>query len=194
MVGGLIYAALGLTVFAHLNSGNKLSASDELAWRLAEVSDVVFLVGALVAVAALATLCLLHGGGSRLAGILVSLATFVGLTLLVVFALDDVFRWFGLGYVFGWYDSTLLESALLATFSGMFLGAISMIAEVLPVWGGVALVVGSLSLGPTALIGNLFTPSESFGSVALAGVAWATVGFAIFRAARRRTDRPSRVR
>jgi hypothetical protein len=189
MVGGVIYAALGLTVFAHLNS-----FSEEPAWRLANVSDVVFLVGALVAVAALAALCILHGGGSRLAGTLVSLATFVGSTLLIVFALDDVFRWFGLGYVFGWSNSTLLESTLLATFGGMFLGAMSMIAEVLPVWGGVALIVGSLSLGPTALIGNLFVPSEVFGSVVLAGVAWATVGVAIFRAARRRSDRPSRVR
>jgi hypothetical protein len=124
----------------------------------------------------------LHGGGSWLAGTLVSLATFVGLTLLVVFALDDVFRWFGLGYVFRWSNSTLVESTLLATFGGMFLGAMSMIAEVLPVWGGVALIVGSLSLGPTALIGNLFVPSEVFGSVVLAGVAWATVGFAIVRA------------
>ena len=189
MVGGVIYAALGLTVFAHLNS-----SSEEPAWRLANVSDVVFLVGALVAVAALAALCILHGGGSRLAGTLVSLATFVGSTLLIVFALDDVFRWFGLGYVFGWSNSTLLESTLLATFGGMFLGAISMIAKVLPVWGGVALVVGSLSLAPTALIGDLFVPSEVFGSVVLAGVAWATVGVAIFRAARRRSDRPSRVR
>ena len=194
MVGSVIYAALGLTVFAHLNSGNKLSASEELAWRLANVSDVVFLVGALVAVAALATLCILHGGGYRLAGTLVSLATFVGLTLLVVFALNDVSRWFGLGYVFMWSGSTLLESTLLATFGGMFLGAMSMIAEVLPVWGGVALIVGSLSLGPTSLIGDLFTPSEYFGSVVLAGVAWATVGVAIFRAARRRSERPSRVR
>jgi hypothetical protein len=194
MVCGVLYAALGLTVFAHLNSGNKLSASEELAWRLANVSDVVFLVGALVAVAALATLCILHGGGSRLAGTLVSLATFVGLTFLVVFALDDVFRWFGLGYVFMWSGSTLIGGMMMATFGGLMLGAMSMIVEVLPVWGGVALIVGSLSLGPTALIGDLFVPSEYFVFVALAGVAWATIGFAIFRAARRRTDRPSRVR
>jgi hypothetical protein len=195
MVGGVIYAALGLSVFAHLNSStDKLSASEELAWRLANVSDVVFLVGALVAVAALATLCMLHGGGSGLAGTLVSLATFVGLALLVVFALDDVFRWFGLGYVFGWYDSTLLEGTILAAFGGMFLGAMSTIAEVLPVWGGVALVVGSLSLVPTALIGDLLVPSESFVFVALAGVAWATVGYAISRAPSRRTERPARVR
>ena len=54
----------------------------------------------------------------------------------------------------------------------------TVVLRVLPGWGGVALIVGGLSLELAAL----------------AGVAWATVGYAIFRAAGRRTERPSRVR
>ncbi len=75
---------------------------------------------------------------------------------------------------------------MLATLGGIGLGALTIAVGVLPRWGGVALIVGSLSLQPAALLGELF--------VALAGVAWALVGFAIFRTGTRLPEQPSRVR
>jgi hypothetical protein len=75
----------------------------------------------------------------------------------------------------------------LATFGAMGLGAVTIGARVLPLWCGVALVVGGPGVLLAGLLGELWA--------AIAGVAWATVGYAIFRAAgQRRTERPSRVR
>ena len=186
IVCGVLYAAQGLTVWLKEPpfslSIPYLDSASDLTWQtLVNVTDVVLLVGALVAVAALAVLYILHRGVYRLAGTLVSLVAFVSLGFLIVFGLGDVFQWsFGLGL------ELLIWSARLATLGGIGLGALTIAVGVLPRWGGVALIVGSLSLQPAALLGELF--------VALAGVAWATVGYAIFRAAGRQTERPSRVR
>jgi hypothetical protein len=186
MVCGVLYAAQGLAVWLSeppfsLDIPGLDRASDLTMQTLVNVSDVVLLVGALVAVAAVATLLNLHGGFYGIAGTLVSLVAFVGLALLVVLGLGDVFQWFR-----SWSSTTLNWGSMLATFGGMGLGAVTVVIRVLPRWGGVALIVGSLSLAPAALLGELFGT--------LAGVAWATVGYAIFRAAGRRTERPSRVR
>jgi hypothetical protein len=185
MVCGVLYAAQGLTVWLSQPpfslSIPYLDGASDLTWQtLVNVTDVVLLVGALVAVAALAVLYILHRGVYGLAGTLVSLVAFVSLAFLIVFGLGDVFQWsFGLGL------ESLIWSARLATLGGIGLGALTIAVGVLPRWGGVALIVGSLSLQPAALLGELF--------VALAGVAWATVGYAIFRAGGR-TERPPRVR
>ena len=186
IVCGVLYAAQGLTVWLSeppfsLSIPYLDSASDLTIQTLVNVTDVVLLVGALVAVAALAVLYILHRGVYGLAGTLVSLVAFVSLAFLIVFGLGDVFQWF-----LSWSSELLIWSARLATLGGIGLGALTIAVGVLPRWGGVALMVGSLSLQPAALLGELF--------VALAGVAWATVGYAIFRAAGRRTERPSRVR
>jgi drug/metabolite transporter (DMT)-like permease len=188
MVCGVLYAAQGLTVWLSEPpfslSIPYLDSASDLTWQtLVNVSDVVFLVGALVAVAALAPLYILHGGVNGIAGALVSLVAFAGLALLVMFGLGDVFEWFR-----SWSSTPLIWGTLLATLGGMFLGTITLVLRALPGWGwcGVALIIGGLSLAPAALGGELFAT--------LAGVAWATVGYAIFRAAVRRTERPSRVR
>jgi hypothetical protein len=186
MVSGVLYAAQGLTVWLKEPpfslSIPYLDSASDLTWQiLVNVTDVVLLVGALVAVAALAVLYILHRGVYGLAGTLVSLVAFVSLAFLIVFGLGDVFQWFR-----SWSSEPLIWSAMLATLGGIALGALTIAVGVLPRWGGVALIVGSLSMQPAALLGELF--------VALAGVAWATVGYAIFRAAGRRTERPSRVR
>ena len=186
MVCGVLYAAQGLTVWLSEPpfslSIPYLDSASDLTWQiLVNVTDVVLLVGALVAVAALAVLYILHRGVYGLAGTLVSLVAFVSLAFLIVFGLGDVFQWFR-----SWSSEPLIWSAMLATLGGIALGALTIAVGVLPRWGGVSLIVGSLSLQPAALLGELF--------VALAGVAWATVGYAIFRAAGRRTERPSRVR
>src|ERR687886_703444 len=78
MVCGVLYAAQGLTVWLSEPpfslSIPYLDNASDLTWQtLVNVSDVVFLVGALVAVAALAILCILRGGLEALAGTLGSL-------------------------------------------------------------------------------------------------------------------------
>src|SRR5215212_4536231 len=69
-----------------------LNSASDLTWQtLVNVSDVVFLVGALVAVAALGTLYILHRGVNGIAGALISLVALVGLAILIVLGLGDVF-------------------------------------------------------------------------------------------------------
>jgi len=186
MACGVLYAAQGLTVWLSEPpfslSIPYLDRASDLTWQtLVNVSDVVFLVGALLAVAALATLYILRRGVNGIAGALVSLVALVGLAILIVLGLGDVFQWSE-----SWSSTPLIWGSLLATLGGMCLGTVTVVLRVLPGWGGVALIVGGLSLELAALGGELFA--------ALAGVAWATVGYAIFRAAGRRTERPSRVR
>jgi hypothetical protein len=186
IVCGVLYAAQGLTVWLKEPpfslSIPYLDSASDLTWQtLVNVTDVVLLVGALVAVGALAVLYILHRGVYGLAGTLVSLVAFVSLAFLIVFGLGDVFQWF-----LSWSSEPLIWSARLATLGGIGLGALTIAVGVLPRWGGVALIVGSLSLQPAALLGELF--------VALAGVAWATVGYALVRAGARLPERPSRVR
>src|SRR5919199_6638478 len=137
MVCGVLYAAQGLTVWLSEPpfslSIPYLDSASDITWQtLVNVSDVVFLVGALVAVAALATLFILHEGVNGIAGALVSLVAFVGLALLVVFGLGDVFQWFR-----SWSSSPLiLVGDMLATLGGAFLGIVSVESRVLPRWGG----------------------------------------------------------
>jgi hypothetical protein len=184
MVCGVLYAAQGLTVWVSEPpfslSIPYLDRASDLTWQtLVNVTDVVLLVGALAAVA---TLPALHNRGSyRITVTLVSLATFIGLAILLVLGLGDVFEWFR-----SLSSKPLLWGFNLAVFGAMGLGAVTIVARVLPLWCGVALIVGGPSVVAAGLLGEL--------SAAIAGVAWATVGWAIFRAAGRRTERPSRVR
>src|ERR687885_2160733 len=99
IVCGVLYAAQGLIVWLSEPpfslSIPYLDSASDLTWQtMVNVSDVVFLVGALVAVAALATLYILHGGINGIAGALVSLVALVGLAILIVLGLGDVFQWF----------------------------------------------------------------------------------------------------
>jgi hypothetical protein len=186
MVCGVLYAAQGVTVWLSEPPFSLripyLDSASDLTWQtLVNVTDVVLLVGALVAVAALAILYILHGGVYRLAGTLVSLVAFAGLALLVVLGLGDVFQWFR-----SWSSTPLVWGSLLATLGGIGLGALTIAVRVLPRWGGIALIVGGLSVILAGLAGELWA--------AIAGLAWATAGYAIFRAAGRRSERPSRVR
>src|SRR5919199_5659888 len=127
IVCGVLYAAQGLIVWLSEPpfslSIPYLDSASDITWQtLVNVSDVVFLVGALVAVAALATLFILHEGVNGIAGTLVSLVTFVGLALLVVFGLGDVFQWFR-----SWSSTLLIWSTALATLGGMFLGTMTIV-------------------------------------------------------------------
>ena len=69
---------------------------------------------------------------------------------------------------------------LVATVSVPVLGSLTITAGLLPRWCGIALIFGS------PLVCILVAP--------LGGVAWALVGFAIFRAGAQQAEQPSRVR
>ncbi len=72
----------------------------------------------------------------------------------------------------------------LATLGLIALGIVTINGRVLPLWCGVALMAGNPLVG--------FFLAIWFGG--LLGVPWLVVGYAIFRAAKRGPERPSRVR
>jgi hypothetical protein len=113
----------------------------------------------------------------RLFGAIVSLISFVSLVLVVgALAAGVNFTTIsdcGCMTVLGW-------SLFVATVSIPVLGGLTITAGVLPRWCGAALIFGS------PLITILIAP--------LGGAAWVIVGYAVFRAAGRRTERPTRVR
>jgi hypothetical protein len=171
MVCGVLYAAQGLAVWLSeppfsLSIPYLDRASNLTIQTLVNVTDVVLLVGALAAVAPLYTL---HrgaygmGGAYGMAGTLFSLAAFVGFALLIVLGLGDVFQGFR-----SLSSTLLIWGHTLTLLGGVGLGAVTIAVRMLPRWCGVALIVGTLSLEPAALLGELF--------VTLTGVAWAVVG------------------
>jgi hypothetical protein len=186
MVSGVLYAAQGLAVWL-LEPPFSLSipylnrASDLTRQTLVNVSDVALIVGALAAIVALHTL---HREFYGMTETLVTLLALVGVTLILLSGLGDVLGpwWPSMPPIFtppSW-------DLALAVVGGIGLGAVAVAARVLPWWCGVALIVGSLLFAPASLFGELFS--------AAVGVAWALVGSAVFRAGRRRTQQPSRVR
>jgi len=95
-------------------------------------------------------------------------------------------------------DIVLLVLGVLAATVGIVgLGIMTLSAGVLPRWCGIAIIAGSppgvgisfLFFTPLGMTGIL--PGEIFW--ALAGIPWIVVGYAVFRAATRQTQRPSRV-
>ncbi len=186
MGGGALYAAQGLAVWL---SEPPFSWSFQYLYSiwsrqyLDNISLVFLALGALAATVALHTL---HREFHGMTGTLVSLVAFVGLVLLLVGGLGDVLRMLQHDKDALWYFTSLLWGWRLAGLGAAGLGVVTIAARVLPWWCGVALIVGGLGLAPAALFGELF--------VALVGVAWALVGFAIFRAAARQAEQRSRVR
>src|SRR5215203_4033 len=131
-------------------------------------------VGAAVVIGALHALQREHYG---LAGAVVTLISLISLAL-VVGALAAGVNFASISdcaclTVLGW-------SLLVATVSIPLLGRLTMTAGVVPRWCGVALIFGC------PLLCILVAP--------LGGVAWALVGFAIFRAGAYQAEQPSRVR
>jgi hypothetical protein len=121
------------------------------------------------------------------------LTTFVGLAMVFVSA---PMRW--LGWPSEGAAILLLLLGHLATFAGMLaLGAVTIRRRVMPLWCGVAVVVGSIGFGG-GLVGDWVLGTSGTGyfvAVALLqGVPWTVVGYAVFRAAGSRDERPARVR
>ncbi len=79
---------------------------------------------------------------------------------------------------------------LLATIGTLALGGLTLDAGVLPRWCGAALIAGNPLFG----IALLLIGGPHYDVHWLIAVPWVVVGFAVFRAAGRRTERPPRVR
>ncbi len=182
IVGGLAATTTGLAVWLseppyswsipYLNSAGNAAIQ-----TLVNVSDVFLIAGALAAISALHTLL---GGFYDTTGTLVFLVVFVGVALLLVLASGDVLRWSPR------FSTSPHGGYTLAALGGMGLGVLTMVRWAVPWWCGVALIVGSPGLAFAGLLGELFS--------AMAGAAWALVGYAVFRAGTRQSQQPSRVR
>lgn len=182
MVGGLAATTTGLAIWLSEPPFRRSipyldSASDPAIQTLVNVSDVFLVAGALAAIVALHSL---HGGLYRMANNLVSLVALVGVVLLLVLGLGDVSRWSP------GFSTSPLGGYTLAALGGVGLGVVTMVRRELPWWCGIALIVGSPGLVFAGLLGELFA--------AIAGAAWALVGFAVFRAGVHQAEQPSRAR
>ena len=138
------------------------------------------MVGTMVVIVALHAL---QRGYYGLLGAAASLAAFVGLALYlggawIAYARDD----FWLAFL----DTTFLVvlGLLLATGGLITLGIVTISARVLPWWCGAALIAGNPIFG--------FVLGDLLGAELLWGVPWVVVGFAVFLAAGRRTERSPR--
>jgi hypothetical protein len=176
MVCGMALAVLWISAVV----AGELSAG--AAWEAPAMNLLV--VGAMAAIVALHALQSQHYG---LAGTKASLAAFVGLAMYllgegVAYARGDFFLAFPATIFLG-------VVGLLGAIVGLLvLGVVTSNAGVLPWWCGVALIAGNPMVG-------FYLYFFYYGLLmSLFGVAWAIVGYAIFRAAGRRTERPPRVR
>ena len=148
---------------------------------------LLLLVGVMAAIAALHALQRERYG---LPGALASLAPFLGLALVVS---SFILHWSNQIIEIEGFLVLIGVGALLMTVGVVALGITTIAARVLPRWCGAALIVGSPLF---VLLGVGLSMHGLFVDVALVPivVAWALVGYAIFRAAGRRSERPSRVR
>jgi hypothetical protein len=203
MVGGVASATLGL-LYALQARGASLGSTG-MALQKGHYQNQVLtmlLVGVLAAIAALHVLQRSRYGS---VGALASVAAFVGVAMTVG------------GNLVGELLPAMAGVALLMMFGGLLaasagvlvLGIVTITTQALPRWCGVALIAGSppgVFLGfmvvniVEVLLGALGARSEVPGGMgwgglwALAGVAWIVVGYALFRAATRQAQQPSRAR
>ncbi len=181
MVGGVVYAGVGLI-------------EERLVEYLYYMGNIGFgyiaILLPLGAMAAIAALHVLHRERYGWAGAVVSLTAFVGLALAtgaltvgVVSTSPDLDSQF----------IALLTGLLVATVGIVLLGALSVSAQILPRWCGVALMAGSpVGVFITMILAAALELEGAFalgGAVqALGGVPRVLVGLAIFRAAGRQSE------
>ena len=143
---------------------------------------VLLALGAMVATVALHALqSELYG----LPGMFASLTVIIGVVLILGSNL-------GLAEGLPWPlpERIFMVSVLVAALGMVALGIATSVARLLPWWCGVALLVGGFGfVGPV-----LALSWSGFFMRLLAGVAWAVVGYALFRAGTRLPEQPSRVR
>jgi drug/metabolite transporter (DMT)-like permease len=167
--GGLV-AMVGSVVFALVSLLRPM-----LNAMLAEAVTLpmFFLLLATVSVAIVSIAALLRGTRHGGLGVVACGVSLVGVVLVFVGVL------LGFAGIF-----VIMLGVLVATGGLVALAILTTGTNTLPWWSGVALVAGGLSF---ILV---FYPLED----SLMGVPWLVVGYAIFRAAGRRTEQPSRVR
>jgi drug/metabolite transporter (DMT)-like permease len=155
---------------------------------LAYITSALFVLLAFGAMAAIAVLHIIQRERYGLLGTLAFLVAFVGVAMIFVGELRSLVIGVSQGSpgaaAFPWL---FIIGLLVATVGIIAYGAVTIGAGMLPWWCGVALIAGSPLVG---LFLYLFSPVEGL----LLGVPWVVVGFAVFRAATRQTERSSRVR
>lgn len=169
MVGGVVYAALGLVV----------------GFR-AQLFYVLLGIGAMAAIAALHALQRRRYG---LSGTVASVTTFVGLAMIVLSELAGA-----LGYAMEAAGIILFLVGLLAAFAGMLaLGVVTVAVRALPFWCGASLIIGSFGF-VGELLGGWVVGASGTGyfnaMVLLEAVPWVLVGYAVLRAG----GRPGKLR
>lgn len=144
----------------------------------------LLMLGAMAAIVAIGALHVQQSQWDALVGTLVACSTaFVGLALSLVSAMSLMSG--SMSIAPDWALPLLIVGLLVATGGIVPLGIIAIMGRVLPWWGGAALIAGSPPLAYLWLL---------LGRPWLLGVPWAVVGYAVFRAAARRAEQPSRVR
>lgn len=154
---------------------------------------ILLLIAAMLATASIAVLLQRERYGRS--GVLASLASFVGLAL-VLMGNQIINSVTGSNPLASWGFTALVLGFLAATIGLVVLAIVTINARLLPWWGGVALIVGS-PFGVLLLITLPATLSESLLegpwqrlAEALVGVPWVLVGYVIFRAGARPSGRP----
>jgi hypothetical protein len=151
------------------------------------VSIVLFLLSMMAVVVALH---LLQRGRERYgyAGAIASATAFVGVALMAggYILVDFIIVLEGLGIILS------LVGVLVATVGMSALASATLATGILPRWSGAALIAGNPLLGVFIIF--LFSWENLLLGWWLVAVPWIVVGFAVLRAAERRTEQPSRVR
>ena len=187
MAGGIVVVTLGFVIWLCQQSR---AVHDKCPWGLGSSvhivtshGSVLFVLLTLGAMAGIAALHLLQRERyGSLAGTPAFLVAFLGVAMMFFGQLRQlVFPSASVAWLWG-------IGLLVATIGIIAYVVVTAEAGVVPWWCGLALLAGS---PPFGILLYFFSPGDEG---LLLGVPWAVVGFAVFRAATRLTERPSRVR
>ena len=189
IVGGVIYVLSGLGGLAPIVGGVIGGAIYGLSAVVpGELSSVLFLLSVMAVIVALHLRQRERYGWRGTLGFPTALA---GLALTLGAIIDLFFIRVKFPILADFLVPFLVAVGMLvATIGILALGGLTLDAGVLPRWCGAALIAGNPLFG----IALLLIGGPHYDVHWLIAVPWVVVGFAVFRAARRRTERPPRVR
>ncbi len=177
IVGGVIYILSAVVARLYVS---RYRPPPEGIW---EVSSILFLLSVMAVIVALHLLQRERYGWmgtlgfpTALAGLTLTLGGFILFFIRVEFPIPVFFL--------------VTVGMLVATMGILALGSLTLDAGVLPRWCGAALIAGNPLFG----IALLLVGGPHYDVHWLIAVPWVVVGFAVFRAVGRRTERPPRVR
>jgi hypothetical protein len=176
MLGGVVYVAIHGLLGPLVRYLYSPSSDEDIPPILNYVETIPVLLLVLGAMAAIAGLHTLQRERYGLLGALASLTSFVGVGLILLGALADLLGLAGQPSLYlGLY--TLVAGVLVATVGLLSLGGVTIATRVLPGWVGALIILGS----PLAVFvfAGLYDELQL-----LVGVAWALVGYTLFRQAR----------